>query len=435
MIDSTSETSPSGARRAFRSVPTCIVGMLVVFTLAACASKKEEKPAGARATESGEGKEAGEKAASPEKGATTAKRESAEKGEKGEASEGAEKRPSNRVTLGEEAARTARILVETPRRESVSSAEGGLEVPGHIEFDPARVAVISPRTSGRLERLLVVPGDRVGAGQTVALVQSPTFATAQNDLLQAMRRLELLRGSPDESGAQALRDAARRRLALLGVGESAIRRLEAGAAPSALLAVAAPFSGSIIEAQALAGQAVEAGTPLFKLADLTAVNVAADVPERALPTVRVGQGASIRVAGAPQTAYAGRVTRVSDVLDSETRTVKALITVSNSERSLKPGMFATVTLRSGGSATVQALTLPAESIITDGESRYVFVEVAPRTYERRSVSLAPSAVVGGGPATSRVTIADGVARTDRVVVRGAFTLKSELGKASLKDED
>lgn len=431
--DNMSDTSPRMVLHppdnARRGVITRAVGMLVVFALTSSCSNKKEEPAGEKAagavpiTEAGEAKVAG------------AKGESAATGEKGEASEKAEKAPSNRVTLGEEAARTARILVETPHRESVSSAEGGLDVPGQIEFDPARVAVISPRTSGRLERLLVVPGDRVSAGQTVALVQSPTFSTAQNDLLQATRRLELLRGTPDESGARALRDAARRRLALVGVGASAIDRLEAGTEPSALLAVSAPFSGSIIEAQALAGQAVEAGTSLFKLADLSAVNVAADVPERALRTVRVGQGASIRVAGAPQTVYAGRVTRVSDVLDSEKRTVKALITVSNSGRALKPGMFATVTLKSGGSATTQALTLPAESVVTDGESRYVFVEVAPRTYERRSVAIAPSAVVGGGPATSRVTIADGVALTDRVVVRGAFTLKSELGKASLKDED
>ncbi|MCC7003072.1 MAG: efflux RND transporter periplasmic adaptor subunit [Gemmatimonadaceae bacterium] len=366
-----------------------------------------------------------------------APREGAEAGENGgkEAGEEGEAGPSTRVTLGEAAFRTARIAVEVPTLESMSAASGGLEVPGQIDFDPARVAIVSPRASGRLERLLVVPGDRVGAGQTVALVQSPAYLTAQNDVLQAHRRLELLRETPDASGAQALLDAARRRLALLGLGEAAIRRLEESATPSALLPVAAPFAGSIIEAQALAGQAVEAGTPLYKIADLSVVNVAADVPERALPALRVGQGATIRVTGAPQAAFAGRVTRVSDVLDPDKRTARALITVANSGRTLKPGMFAAVNLRGGGTSTVPALTIPATSVVADGSALYVFVEVGPRTYERRPVELAPGVVAGAGPAGGRVSVVSGLDADDRVVVRGAFTLKSELAKATLVDED
>lgn len=373
--------------------------------------------------------EAREAAGAPSEGTETGENGRKEAGEEGKAG------PSNRVTLGEAAFRTARIAIEVPALERMSAATGGLEVPGQIDFDPARVAIVSPRASGRLERLLVVPGDRVGDGQTVALVQSPAYLTAQNDVLQAHRRLELLRETPDASGAQALLDAARRRLALLGLGEAAIRRLEESGTPSALLPVAAPFAGSIIEAQALAGQAVEAGTPLFKIADLSVVNVAADVPERALPALRMGQSAAIRVTGAPQAAFAGRVTRVSDVLDPEKRTARALISVANSGRALKPGMFATVSLRSGGASNVQALTIPATAVVTDGASRYVFVEVGPRTYERRPIELASSVVAGAGTAASRVAVVSGLDADDRVVIRGAFTLKSELAKATLVDED
>ena len=387
---------------------------------------------------SGNEKTAEDSASSAEaREATGAAGEGAEAGENGskEAGEEGAEGPSTRVTLGEAAFRTARIAVEMPTLESMSAATGGLEVPGQIDFDPARVAIVSPRASGRLERLLVVPGDRVGDGQTVALVQSPAYLTAQNDVLQAHRRLELLRETPDASGAQALLDAARRRLALLGLGEAAIRRLEESGTPSALLPVAAPFAGSIIEAQALAGQAVEAGTPLFRIADLSVVNVAADVPERALPALRIGQSAAIRVTGAPTAAFAGRVTRVSDVLDPEKRTARALISVANSGRALKPGMFATVSLRSGGASTVQALTIPATAVVTDGAARYVFVEVGPRTYERRPVELASGIVAGAGTAGSRVSVVSGLDADDRVVIRGAFTLKSELAKATLVDED
>lgn len=396
---------------------------LLLAAVAACSGGEKSAEVGAASAE------AREAAA-----ASSANSEAGEKGGETEGEEG-EAGAGTRVTLGEAAFRTARIAVASPALESVGAATGGFEVPGQVDFDPARVAIVSPRAGGRLERLLVVPGDRVGAGQTVALVQSTAFLTAQNDVLQARRRLELLRETPDSAGAQALLDAARRRLALFGLGEAAVGRLEESGAPAGLLPVAAPFAGSIIDAQALAGQAVEAGTPLYKIADLSVVNVAADVPERALPALRVGQGAAIRVTGAPQAAFAGRVTRVSDVLDPEKRTARALITVANSGRALKPGMFAAVSLRGDGASTVQALTIPATAVVTDGAARYVFVEVGPRTYERRPVELASGIVAGAGTAGSRVSVVSGLDADDRVVIRGAFTLKSELAKATLVDEE
>lgn len=425
MTDSTHDTARPHGRHTtgtLAGIPGLALALLVAL-VAACSSG-DKKPEGAAAAD-----EAHEGAT-----ASTAASEAGEKGEKKEGEEG-EAPASNRVTLGEAAFRTARIAVAVPTLESVGATTGGLDVPGQVDFDPARVALVSPRASGRLERLLAVPGDRVGAGQTLALVQSPAFVTAQSDILQARRRLDLLRDTPDAAGAQALVEAARRRLALLGLSETAIRRLEESGAPEGLLTVGAPFAGSIIEVQALAGQAVEAGTPLYKIADLSVVNVVADVPERALPALRVGQAASIRVTGAPQAAFAGRVTRVSDVLDPEKRTARALISVSNSGRALKPGMFATISLRNAGTSTTQALTIPATAIIVDGAARYVFVEVGPRTYERRPIELASSVVAGAGTAASRVSVVSGLDADDRVVTRGAFTLKSELAKASLVDED
>jgi hypothetical protein len=65
----------------------------------------------------------------------------------------------------------------------------------------------------------------------------------------------------------------------------------------------------------------------------------------------------------------------------------------------------------------------------------VFVEVGLRSYERRAVELAPGAIAGAGPAGARVAVVSGLAAGERIVSRGAFTLKSELAKASLVDED
>jgi RND family efflux transporter MFP subunit len=373
-------------------------------------------------------------------------RENAEAGETKEA--GSEKREAEegkgtRVTLTEAAAATANIAVEQVRVETTAPGSSAVEVPGQVEFDPARVALVSPRTPGRIERLLAVPGDRVGSGQIVAVLYSPAFITAQDDLLQAKRRLMALEGTPDAEGARALLVASRRRLQLLGAGDATVERVEAGGEPLSLLSISAPFAGSIIETSALAGAAVDAGTPLFKIADLSVVNVAADVPERAAFAVRVGQGATIRVVGAGTRSFSGRVARVSDQMDPATRTVEAFVQVTNTGRVLKPGMSATVLLRvpgstPGASPAAPALTVPSTAIVTDGGERYVFVEVGPRSYERREVQLAGGVARGMGPQAGdggRVGVVGGLAPGDRVVVRGAFTLKSELAKASFAEDE
>jgi RND family efflux transporter MFP subunit len=334
---------------------------------------------------------------------------------------------AGRVTLTEAGARTAGIEVAPVQAEQGAGALGGLEVPGQVEFDPARVALVSPRAAGRIERLAAVEGDRVGAGQPVAYVLSPAFLTAQNDFLQATRRAELLAGTQDEQGARALAVAARRRLQLLGASPALVARLQQTGQPLDLLPVPAPFAGSIVEMQALPGSAVEPGSPIFKIADLSVVNVTAEVPERALPNLHTGQAAAIRLAAYPSLQFTGRVERIRDELNPETRTAKAVIRVANAERTLRPGMFASVSLPglSGGqpaAAATSALTVPASAVVTDGAERYVFVEVGPRAYERREVQVAPAS-------GDRVAVTAGLAAGDRVVTRGAFTLKSELGKA------
>lgn len=343
-----------------------------------------------------------------------------------------------RITLSEAAYRTAQIRVEPVAAEAVAAAGSGLQVPGQVEFEPERVAMVSPRTSGRIERLAVVEGDRVRAGQTVALISSREFLTAQTDLVQAVRRARVLAGTQDAAGAEALADAARRRLRLLGVSDAAVRRVAETGEIAAVMPVPAPFGGSIVETHALAGQAVEAGTPLFKIADLSSVDVTAEVPERSMPLLRIGQRAAITLAAYPALRFEGRVERLRDQLDPATRTVKAVIHVPNPQRSLRPGMFASVTLDAPAEAALQTaaatlLTIPEAALVTEGEARYVFVEVAPRAFERRAVQVealsAPGSTV---PAVGRVAVRSGLAAGERIAVSGAFTLKSEMGKAGFE---
>lgn len=353
---------------------------------------------------------------------------------------------ATRVTLSPEAHQTAGIRTEPVRAELAGGIGEDLIVPAQVEHDPRHVAVISSRTPGRLERLLVVVGDRVTAGQTVALLYSREYVSAQNELLQAARRASALAGTQDEQGARAIADAARRRLRALGVSAGEIARLERSGEPRGELAIPAPFAGSIMEAHVLGGEAVEAGQKIFRIADLTEVDVVAAIPERAVPLVFRGQKALVGLAAFPHMQMSGTVERIRDELDPETRSVAAVVHAANPAGRLRPGMFATVRLevrhqpitRDVGAAAERAaplLTVPGTAVVVDGEKRYAFVEVAPRTFERRELQVVSLAPAGSSePATTRVGVRSGLAAGERVVVNGAFTLKSELGKAGLSHD-
>jgi multidrug efflux pump subunit AcrA (membrane-fusion protein) len=140
--------------------------------------------------------------------------------------------------------------------------------------------------------------------------------------------------------------------------------------------------------------------------------------------------------------FEGRVERLREQLNPETRTVQAVIHVPNRAGRLRPGMFASVRLATPAGTTVSMggrsavgdslLTVPESAVISDGDQRITFVEVAPRIYARREVEVTSLTPPGSSvPSERRLAVRAGLRPGDRVVVEGAFTLKSELAKAAL----
>jgi len=357
-----------------------------------------------------------------------------------------EEESTTHVVLTDAAERTAGIIVEPLTPASPQSVQASLIVPGTVEPDPRRVAVISSRVAGRLEHTMVVEGDRVTAGQTIGYIYSTTYITAQSDYQQSIARANALQGTSDAQGANAIVEAARRRLVQLGVSSSEIARLAAQGEPHDALSIVAPFAGSITHANVLPGAAVDVGTPIFQIADLSIVDVIANIPERAVGAVRIGQPATVTIAAFPTRRFTGHVERLRDMLDSTTRTVGAIVHVMNPSHALRPQMYATVALGVPNNTTAGAdtrveptheslLIAPETAVVTDGSQSYVFVETAPHTFERRTVTATALAPTSGNITGGRVALTGEIRAGDRVVTHGAFTLKSELAKSALADED
>ena len=294
---------------------------------------------------------------------------------------------------------------------------------GELEWNARRVVHLTARTPGRLERVLVVQGDRVREGELLAEIYSPDYLTLQAEYIQAAARAKRHAGDLAEEGpARAVLAGARERLALLGVSAAEIEGLDTSALPKPLLAVRAPLSGTILKSDIVAGDAVELGTSLFRLVDPSTLWACLHILEEDLGVAKAGSEVILRAHAYPGEEFRGRLVLVGDVLDAATRTVEGRVEVSSAGGRLKAGMYVEGSTLAGGGR--RALVVPEESIQDDGGKPVVFVKTGERTFARRPVET-------GERSAGSVEILKGLAEGETVVTSGSFLLKSELRKGAL----
>jgi Cu(I)/Ag(I) efflux system membrane fusion protein len=277
---------------------------------------------------------------------------------------------------------------------------------GLVGVDEHRVEAIQVREAGWVERLDVrAVGDSVQRGQLLAGVYSP-------DLLATQQELLIARGSGDPQ----LIEAARRRLALFGLSEAQIVRIEKTAAVERRVDYYAPFDGYVMELGAHQGAAVEPGMTLFQLADLSSVWIAAEVPETQAAWIKAGDPAEVEVPALPGERFVGQVDYLYPELTQATRTLKVRVVVKNAGKRLRPGMFATAHLR--GATQQQVLTVPSEAVIKTG-TRSVVIVADDGTHFR------PALVRVGAEHGGRSEILEGLTLGQNVVASGQFLIDSE----------
>jgi len=248
----------------------------------------------------------------------------------------------------------------------------------------------------------------------------------QSEYVQAEERLKrTAEGTPDYGTAQAIYKSARSKLSVVGSTTEEIDRLENEHTPQTYLRVRAPFSGTILNANARSGEFTQVGTELYTVADLTTLWVIADIYEKDLQFVHPPMAATATVSAYAGKKFHGKLTTLYDVVDEKTRTVKARIEVDNTKGLLKPEMFATVDILS--SSDKARLIIPATALLGETDNQYVFVVKNDTTFEQRPVRL-------GAVTKEYVEIVSGLSEGERVVVQGGFFLKSELGKSAFGEE-
>ena len=294
---------------------------------------------------------------------------------------------------------------------------------GVTTWDETRLHVVNPKVAGWVETLHVdFTGAPIREGAPLLDVYSPDLITAQEELVLAARLVREAGTDRGRENAEALFDAARRRLAYWGVAESEIAHAVDMGHVMRTVTLRAPASGVVVEKQVVEGDRIAPGDVLYRIADLSTVWVEVDVFERDLGSVRVGQAARVEFDAYPGEPVEARVGYIYPTVSLDSRTGRVRLEIRNPEGRLRPGMYARV--RIGTSPTVPVLTVPQSAVLETGERSLVFMEAPDGRLVPRDVNL-------GRRIAREVVVLSGLREGDRVVSAAAFLVDAESNLGAL----
>ena len=319
------------------------------------------------------------------------------------------------VTLAQWAA----LKVETVGEQVFRSQ---LVTDGKIAVDEDHATPIFSPYSGRVIKLMVKPGDTIERGQTVCTIEVTDMVQTQNDFIAAVSALnkarsqlnlarivekrqrelyegkavplkewqqaqaELVGAENDARSAEVALEAVSNRLRILGRTDEEIDAFREKGRITAETPIYAPIGGTIVQRKVGPGQYVTQGAsdPVFVIGDLTKVWLLANIRESDAGKVRLGQPIEFKVLAHPGRKFEGEVVYVAASVDPSTRRLPVRAVIDNADLSLKPEMFASVSILFTDEVTSAAV--PREALIYEGDVVRAWVASAGRRIERRAVT-------------------------------------------------
>jgi len=245
---------------------------------------------------------------------------------------------------------------------------------GKLAIDSLRLQQISARVPGRVDRLAMVEGQAVKAGQALAWIYSPEFISAQNEFLLAKRTAKTLNTEATQDlfeDAKSTLDSARNKLRIIGASQQEIQQLEARGTASEFLTVTSSMNGVVTKRNIDSGGYLNTGDSLGAVADLSSVWFLGNVFESDLPKLKIGQQVDIQVMGSQSDLYQGKISFISPTFDAQTHAVVVRVDLPNPKGELKPDMFAKANVRVG---LAKLPVVPRVAVVQDGAQSFVIVK-------------------------------------------------------------
>lgn len=317
-----------------------------------------------------------------------------------------------------------------------------IRVLGQTVRSPGATHTVKSILEGRIERLLVSPGEAVRRGQPLLELHSHMLHELQGELLRNGEALRLAE-SRAEAGRQLLElegisrvEVERReeaalaaRLELrhseaelhdLGYTEAEIEELLDTADLHPVMTLRSPAAGVVLEVAVQKHSWARAFEPLVVLGDPSSLEVELQMPPDEAIGVAPGNLVEFVPVGRPEAWGLAKVVTQVPQVDSRTRTVTVRARITHGLEHLLPGVYVEGNLIRGEAAT--APSVPESALIRIGASDYVFVRLDAERLEARPVTV-------GRFNGNRYEITSGVAVGEEVAVQGVFLLKSALIRA------
>lgn len=339
------------------------------------------------------------------------------------------------VRLSEAASEFAEIEVQEVKLKESKSV---LRAMGKLLAPLSRTAIVSHAFTGQVSEIKVGIGDWVKKGQPLVTLESHEVGEAASDFYKAMADLELARLNLErerrlvEQGigvkknevaaeaaykiAQSSAEAAEKTLHVLGFNEEQVDQIAKTHRISPAITLFAPVDGKVVAVGATLGALVDPSTEILTIIDPTVLWADAEVYEKDIAKVKVGQKVEVMVPAYPGEVFGGKVSYIGDVVDYETRAIVVRAEVDNADFRLKSGMFADVEILLNGNQ--QMLIIPTGAILEDGDAEIVFVQEGDQ-FVRRQIET--GAIDGDDQ-----QVLSGLEAGEKVVVQGNYQLRSEL---------
>ena len=319
-----------------------------------------------------------------------------------------------------------------------------IQLPGEITADPDRIVHIVPRISGVAREVKVSLGDFVRRDQLLAVLESRELSDLKSTFLVAREQAglteatykreerlyqqhisserEYLEAKNEVAKARIEFEAAGQRLHALGFAEDYLNNLQFHqGGPFGLYQISSPISGTVVEKHISLGEALQPDSEIYTVADLSQVWVNLTVYQKDLPYVHVGQTVDISIKQS-EISRQGAIAYISPVVSEETRAATARVVLPNQDGLWRPGLFVDARV------TALQLRVPVliekEAIATVDGKAVVFVKTG------ESMRLRQVAVGRENDTSAEIT--SGLEPGEQYVSKGAFTLKSQLEKASFE---
>jgi len=300
---------------------------------------------------------------------------------------------------------------------------------------PDQQANIFTKVNGNIEKILVDIGSRVAKNQTLAIIDTTIYAQnakqAKASLMQAEANFQNAKLTFDrnkkllEQKMISQQDLDNSKAALdvsIAQKQAAEASYNNASTQLSYCKITAPFAGVITKRMYDQGSYVSSSSGsqssiLFTLAKTDKLKLSVNMPERSVPNLSSVREISIKADAAPDKYYSGKITKTSQAIDLNTRTMAVEVAITNPDSKLKPGMFATVIFIN--ERKENADMLPAQVVLNDEGGNFVYTLNNDTTVSKKYITT-------GIKMDNNIEITSGLTDSDKIVIVGQTLVKDKM---------